>query len=178
MRLENEDGTLNSDNAYSINEEADSDGKDLGNLRIMYNATKDESIWIKPVSPWMADPSKTVRMKVNVKSCDFITNVNEYDAPVTYNFNVEDGNRDVLVLRQWFNGDHMFHPCNVDRANSGHWRLEFFTNEENDEYLATGDEKVFAADTDLDALKITWKSTKRESVGTFNFLARLTYCGS
>ena len=72
----------------------------------------------------------------------------------------------------------MDHPCNVDRANSGHWRLEFLTNEENDEYLATGDEKVFATDSDLDALKITWKSTKRDSVGTFNFLARLTYCGS
>jgi hypothetical protein len=95
-------------------------------------------------------------MKVNVKSCDFITNVDANHDPVTYEFNVEDGNRDVLVFQQWVNGVHMNHPCNVDRANSGHWRLEFFTNEGNDEYLDMGDEKVFAVDSDLGALKITW----------------------
>ena len=95
-------------------------------------------------------------MKVNVKSCDFITNVDEYDEPVTYEFNVEDGNRDVYVLQDWFNGVHASHPCNVDRDTSGHWHLDFFTNEEDYEYLSMGTERVFAEDINLGALKITW----------------------
>ena len=72
----------------------------------------------------------------------------------------------------------MDHPCNVDRDTSGHWHLDFLTDEGNGYYLDMGDGWAFSTDINLGALKITWKSSERESVGTFNFVARLTYCGS